>query len=407
MASGAVGTFAVMRERSLLGDAVAHSVLPGVVLGFMVVGDKNIFALTIGALIFGWLSLFIIDYLKRTTKLDNDSIIGMILSVFFGLGIMLLTYVQSHASGNQSGLNNFLFGQAASLVPDDVIGFSILCIVVLIVLVFGFRHFQLVSFDAEFAKGIGTSVSWVEFVISTLMVLTIVAGLQSVGVVLMVALLIMPASAARFWSDTLSEVIIIATIFGGISGVLGSFISFLSPGLPTGPWMVLSSLSVLIFSMIWAPKRGFVARTYQLWEQRLRTTRENLLKIMYKMDEKAESPGRAQTRNEIFKKTGSRGWLTSYCMSKLKRNGFVQRHEGTPTMFTLTESGKKQARRIVRRHRLWESYLSVRLHLDHHHVHEDADLMEHVLNDDLEAKLIAFLGKPETDPHQSPIPYDE
>lgn len=407
LSSGSIGTFAVLRERSLTGDAVAHAILPGVAMGFLIFGTKHPLALLAGSLVFGWISLICIDLIRRYTKLETDAAIGMVLSVFFGLGIMMLTMIQNSGNSAQSGLNAFIFGQAAAILPSDIIIFSIVSLVVIMVIAILYKEFKVVSFDSGFAASAGLGVKRYEFVLSTLLVLTIVAGLQAVGIVLMAAMLIMPAAAARFWTDHLKYMIVLSALFGGLAGIMGSFISYLAPSLPTGPWMVLSALFFLLISVLFAPKKGFVSRSIQLISNRIEINRENLVKTFYLIDEHAENPGRSRSLDEIQKRRGFQPFILHFCLWQLRRKKLVEKEAGSPSMYRLTDKGRSSAKRFVRRHRLWEVYLTSQLEIDSHHVHDDAESMEHILTDELEERLKTLLGKPEFDPHKSKIPYEE
>jgi manganese/zinc/iron transport system permease protein len=266
-----VGCFSFLRKRALGGDAIAHSILPGVCLAFMVSGSKNPLYLIIGAFITGWLSLLLIDAITRTTKLKSDTAIGIILSVFFGVGILLLTSIQHSGNASQAGLDKFLFGKAASLTKDDVYIFGTIALILIAVVILFYKEFKLISFNPDYAKVIGLPVRFLEFMLATITVLAVAVGIQAVGVVLMAALLITPASGARFWTDKLSVMILIATAFGAISGFLGSYISYIAPSMPTGPWIVMC-LSMLTIGSIWfAPRTGMLAK--------FRVQKENQRKI--------------------------------------------------------------------------------------------------------------------------------
>ena len=214
--SAIVGCFSFLRKRALVGDAIAHSILPGVCLAFMVSGSKNPLYLIIGAFITGWLSLLLIDGITRTTKLKSDTAIGIILSVFFGVGILLLTSIQHSGNASQAGLDKFLFGKAASLTKDDVYVFGTIAAILILVVILFYKEFKLISFNPDYAKVIGLPVRFLEFMLATITVLAVAVGIQAVGVVLMAALLITPASGARFWTDKLGVMILIATFFGAI-----------------------------------------------------------------------------------------------------------------------------------------------------------------------------------------------
>ena len=398
-----VGCFTFLRKRALVGDAVAHSVLPGVALAFLLFETKNPLILLIGASLTGWLSLISIDYITRRTKIKADAAIGLVLSVFFGVGILLLTAIQHSGSAAQSGLDKFLFGKAASLVGDDLITFSIISILLVIIVIAFFKEFALISFDIEHAKVIGLPVKFLEFILATITVLAISTGIQAVGVVLMAALLITPATAARFWTDKLIVMVILAAIFGAISGIAGSFVSYTAPSMPTGPWIVVVLSVIAFLSIFFAPKKGMLFRIISKQNHKKKVIEENILKALYHLGEKEnEEYGNAYTEARLLEfrdftisdlKTG---------LNRLKKKGLIQKTGDR--VWRLTNEGISEGKRITRLHRLWELYLTKYLRIAPDHVHEDAEAIEHVITPELEEKLEEILEYPQTDPHQRNIP---
>ncbi|MEX0686585.1 MAG: metal ABC transporter permease [Balneolales bacterium] len=404
ISAGALGCFAVLRRRALVGDAVAHAVLPGVCLAFIVVGDKNPFALLLGALIFGWLGIIVMDYIIQNSKISPDASIGMVLSVFFGFGVLLLTFIQSSGNVNQSGLDAFLFGKAASMVPLDVIVFGTLSVLIIICIILTFKELKLVSFDIGYAQAIGYPVKKIEFLIATLMVMTITVGLQAVGVVLMASMLIIPAAAARFWTTSLAYMVIIASVVGAFSGVAGSFVSYLAPAMPTGPWIVLAALSAFLFSFMFAPKKGEIARFIIHQKNKKNVNDENILKTMFLLEEADERKQRGRSIGEILKRRRMYPSTAKKGLNRLVRQNLVEKYAGQPDLYMLTDKGRKRGQRIVRVHRLWELYLTDQVQIAGDHVHDDAESMEHLITPEIEAQLTKVLENPLIDPHKSKIP---
>ncbi len=399
-----VGCFSFLRKRALVGDAIAHSILPGVCLAFMVSGSKNPLYLIIGAFITGWLSLLLIDGITRTTKLKSDTAIGIILSVFFGVGILLLTSIQHSGNASQAGLDKFLFGKAASLTKDDVYVFGTIAAILILVVILFYKEFKLISFNPDYAKVIGLPVRFLEFMLATITVLAVAVGIQAVGVVLMAALLITPASGARFWTDKLGVMILIATFFGAISGFLGSYISYVAPAMPTGPWIVMC-LSLLTVGSIWfAPKTGMLARFRVQQDNQRKILIENVLKLFYHLGEK---DGGFKKQRSIKVLLATRDLR----MKELKRGLLLLKKENwlrkKGDHWVITESGLNEAKRVIKLHRLWEMYLNQRLKLEPDHVHNDAEAIEHIITPELERQLEKELNYPTKDPHQSTIPYVE
>jgi manganese/zinc/iron transport system permease protein len=400
--SAMVGTFTFLDKKSLMGDAIAHAILPGICLGFLVSGNKNPLYLIAGAFVTGWLSIYAIEKITSKTRIKEDTAIGLVLSVFFGIGVVMLTAIQKSGNAAQSGLDQFIFGKAAAMVGQDLLVFSIVAVFLLIVVWLLFKEFTLIAFDKDFAAAIGLNVDRIRMVLTSLVVLAVVIGIQAVGVVLMAAMLITPAAAARFWTDKIRIMILLASIFGAISGLTGAYISWLAPAMPTGPWIVVVISTVALISFFIAPRRGIISR---LWKQQLNRriiNEENLLKALYQLGEEEKNYFQGRTISEIqLKRKMDSGQLSSI-LSRLSRQGYVQLKS---KFYCLTEEGLQKGQRIVKLHRLWELYLTTKLNIAPDHVHDDADTMEHLITPELEHELEKQLGFPQKDPHASEIPY--
>jgi len=269
LSSGVIGSFMVLQQKSLIGDALAHAALPGICIAFMLLGVKSTAGFLIGALIAGMLATVGIRWITEHSRIKQDAAMGIVLSFFFGIGVLLLTRIQHSGNGGQSGLDKFLFGQAASMMREDLYLLTGISIVLIAVCILLFKQFKLVSFDRGFAKGLGWPVVWLEQIILLLTVFVVVAGIQAVGVVLMSALLITPAVAARYWTDRLHIMIILAGIFGAVSGAAGTVSSSMVSQLPTGPVTVLAATLIFAISALFAPRRGWLARLWQHRRNRL------------------------------------------------------------------------------------------------------------------------------------------
>ncbi|MEX1188448.1 MAG: iron chelate uptake ABC transporter family permease subunit [Bacteroidia bacterium] len=399
--SAAVGCFTYLRKRSLIGDAISHSVLPGICIAFILHGEKNTFYFLMGAMISGLISVIAIDYLTRTRYARNDTAIALMLSVFFGLGIVLLTYIQHQGNASQAGLDSFLFGKAASLSKEDLLVFSISSISILIVIVLFMRGLSLVSFDESFASSIGFPVKTLKAVLSVLTVWSVATGIQAVGVVLMAALLIAPALAARMWTNSILKMIILAAVLGMISGYSGTFISYALPQMPTGPWIVVMASVLAVFSLLLAPKRGLISQMRVQRNNERTMLKENILKIFYHLDEKIGHSQKDVLEEDLLNQRSFSNRNMRLGLRLLKHKGFLSSQFET---WSLTESGRAEAKRVVRLHRLWELYLQEYLHLDPDHVHDDAEAMEHVITPEIERQLDELLGNPTVDPHKTIIP---
>jgi manganese/zinc/iron transport system permease protein len=380
---------------------VAHAVLPGVCLAFILSGTKNPFILLIGAFVTGWLSLVAIDFITSRSRIKEDSAIALVLSVFFGIGILLLTSIQHSGNAAQSGLDKFLFGKAASLVGEDLITFSVVAVLLLVAVIVFYKELTLLCFDEAYARTIGFPVRALELLLTTLTVFAVVVGIQAVGVVLMAAMLITPAAAARFWTENLKVMLVLAALIGAFSGIAGAFVSYTAPAMPTGPWIVLIVSMIAIFSFALAPGRGWVARIVRQRRNKTRILEENLLKLLYQLGELRQDYGSSRSLDELLERRSIPKKQALSGLQKLKRQGYLKRED---KRWLLTTEGEKRGRRVVRLHRLWELYLTQYLNLASDHVHEDAETIEHIITPELEQRLIEELNYPDLDPHQTRIP---
>ena len=282
MAGGLVGSFAVLRRRSLLGDALAHAALPGLCLAFLLVGRRSLPAMQIGALATGLLGIMIVALLRRATRIKEDAAIGIVLSVSFGAGVVLLRYIQNQTTaGSKAGLDAYLFGKTAGMIAADVAfiaAVAALCAAAVGIL---FKEFKLVAFDAAFAHVQGWPTFWLDLLLLGLIAVSVVISLPAVGVVLTAALLILPGAAARFWTSRLDRLLLVAMLFGLVTGAVGTLISAQVAGLPAGPLIVLVGATLFIFSALMGPRRGAIARLVALAQQRRRLARQRLLIELY------------------------------------------------------------------------------------------------------------------------------
>ncbi|UII30737.1 metal ABC transporter permease [Fulvivirga ulvae] len=400
--SAIVGSFTFLKKKALVGDAVAHSVLPGVCLSFILYGEKNPIILILGAFATGWLSLILIDIISSSSKIKEDTAIGLILSVFFGIGIFMLTIIQKSGNAAQTGLDQILFGKAASLVGNDLIAFAVIAAILIVSVWFFFKEFTLLAFDEDFASTIGLPVRGIELLLTTLTVLAVVIGIQAVGVVLMAAMLITPAAAARFWTEKITTMVWLAAIFGAFSGLAGAYISYVAPSMPTGPWIVVVISTIAFVSFFMAPKRGILYRLNNQRRIKKQINDENILKALYQLGEEEKNFFEKRTMAEILTKRKFVPAALKTGLRRLKREGYLKNQNG---YWSFTKAGKHKGQRTVKLHRLWELYLTQYLHIAPDHVHDDADTIEHILTPELEARLEKLLNYPTLDPHQSEIPY--
>ncbi|SHJ54698.1 metal ABC transporter permease [Aquimarina spongiae] len=278
---GMLGSFAVLRKQSLLGDAISHAALPGIAIAFLIIGVKSSSIFLLGALISGLIGTFWIRGITQKTHLKSDTALGLILSLFFGFGMLLLTYIQKQPNANQAGLESYLFGQAATLLESDVWLMVIVTGISLVIVLLFWKELKLLLFDPDYTKTLGFNTKFLDILITTFIVVAIVLGLQTVGVVLMSAMLLAPAAAARQWTNNLGKMVFLAALFGASSGVLGTAISASHNNLSTGPVIVLVAGVFVLFSFIFSPGRGLLFREIRFRKNRNDLQLHKTLSFMY------------------------------------------------------------------------------------------------------------------------------
>jgi manganese/zinc/iron transport system permease protein len=342
LVSGMLGSFAVLRKQSLLGDAISHAALPGIVLAFLLTRQREPVVLMLGALIAGWLGTLFMLLIRRTTRIKDDTALGLVLSVFFGLGLMLLTFTQRLPDATQAGLDKFLFGQAATLLQRDVITMGIIGALALVILILFWKEFKLITFDPEFAASLGLPVRILDVLLTTLLVVAIVLGLQTVGVVLMSAMIVAPAAAARQWTDRLSRMIILGGFFGALAGIGGTLISSSAERLPTGPVIVLCISALVLFSLLFATNRGLLWNWVRSQQNRRKLRARAVLADlnMLAMQHPDEDHGHSVA---VLRTMSANPDGVLHALRQLKERGHA--YEVSPDVWALTEEGRAQARR--------------------------------------------------------------
>ena len=417
---GLLGCFIVVRKIALVGDTLSHAVLPGVALGFLFSGvdasglldwnfdvdsiRKNPTLIFIGAVIAGFIATFFVNYLRQTTKIKEDTALGLTLASFFAIGICLLTMIQKLPTGNKSGIDKFMFGQAAAIGEDDI-KLMVVITMLIITAVFSFyKELLITSFDAEFARAIALPSKWINHFLMLLVAFAVVIALQAVGVVLVSAMLITPAATAYLLTDRMHRMLLYAVGFGVISGVLGAFVSFLKPSIPTGPCMVLGASVVFAFAFFAGPRHGVFTRWMRHRSRSKRVQRENTLKAMYQvLENRLAQPDESVSLKELAERRRETIDEIALQTRALEQNGLATLHEeGNIVLFT--PSGWQLACTIVRNHRLWELYLTNAVNIAPDHVHDDAEEIEHVLGDAVVRELERMLEDTTQDPHGKTIP---
>jgi manganese/zinc/iron transport system permease protein len=336
--SGALGCFAVLRRQSLLGDSISHAALPGVAVAFLVAG-RELSALLVGAFAAAWIGTMMIRWITQTTRIKQDAAMGTVLASFFAIGIALLSYVQGRPDASQAGLNNFIFGQAAAMGESDVRLIALVGLAAFGVLALFWKEIKLLTFDAEFAGANGFPVRFLDVLLSTLIVVAIVLGLQLAGVILMVGMLIAPAVAARQWTDQLGAMVILAAVFGAFAGATGAIISGIQVDLPTGPLIIVVAFLIVVVSILFAPGRGLLWKWRQEYADRRHFAAQNVLRDI---DEHARQHGSPDTPMPQGALVALRGGVARASLARLAREGLVAVDEGGN--WSLTEAGTRALR---------------------------------------------------------------
>lgn len=344
LVSGALGSFAMLRRQSLLGDAMSHAALPGVVLAFMLTGQKNPVVLTLGAGAAGIAGVLLMIGITRYTRIKEDSALGIILSVFFGFGLLLLTWLQRNPDARQAGLTTFLFGQAATLLARDVVVMALFGGSALALLALFWKEFKLLSFDRDFGASLGFPMQKLEILLTMLLVVAIAIGLQAVGVVLMSAMVVAPAAAARQWTDRLGRMVALAALYGALAGVAGTLVSSLGSGLSTGPVIVLCAGIIVALSLLLAPNRGLLWNWIARRRRRRRLQTDQVLANLYRLATQHHDPTHAHAAR-VIGVTGARPQAVDASLSALAASGLAR--ETAPGRWALTPAGVDQARRLL------------------------------------------------------------
>jgi manganese/zinc/iron transport system permease protein len=349
ISAGALGVFAVLRQRSLVGDALAHAALPGVCVAFLVTGAKDGGSLLIGAAVAGIVGALLMVSIERTSRIRPDAAIGVVLSSFFSLGIVLLTYIASTDDANQAGLEKYLFGQAAGLLERDLDVMAILAVVSLAAVAVGFRALKTTLFDPAFAGAIGLPVRALEVAMTLLLVVAVVIGLRTVGAILMVAMLVVPGVAARQLVGRLSLLLPLAALLGAVVGVTGALIAS-SAEVPTGPVIVLVGVALVALCVLLAPGRGVLWRARRLARDRRRTLVDGVLVDL----ETAIHAGPPPTPGELALASGRPRRAVRRALRALDRERLLVR-DGE--RIHLSEAGAAAAHALLERRELWSAWL--------------------------------------------------
>ncbi len=397
LAAGLAGVFMLMRKRALLADAMSHATLPGIATAFLLataIGTdaRSLPLLLLGAAVASVVSVLAVQAILRFTRLHEDAAIGIVLSVGFGIGIVLLSIIQRNAPQNAAGLHHFIYGQTAAMSIADATTMAGAALLATGVLVLFLKETTLVCFDDAFARTTGWPVSVIDLGMMGVVTVVVVAGLQAVGILLIIAMLIIPPVAARFWTERLVPLALLSGLIGAASGYLGSSLSALLPRVPAGAVIVLTAGGVFSISFLLAPNRGVLATALRHARLRLRIARDHLLEAAHDTGPRADG-STVLSRTALDRVARERGWrpgVRPIILALLRLSGESRAAGGD---LALTESGQARGARVARNHRLWEQYLITYADIAPSHVDWSVDQVEHVLSDPLIKELETALRR--------------
>lgn len=387
-AAGVVGAFAVLRRRSLVGDMLAHASLPGVCLAFMLTGSRDLLGLSLGALASGLAAIGLMTLVVRWTRTKEDAAIGIMLSSFFGAGIVLLSAVtRSSIGGNSTGLNSYLFGEPGNMVDSDLTLLGVVAVIAIAAVALVFKEFKLVAFDPDFARSQGWPTTALDLAMMAGVAIVTIVGLPIVGVILMAAMIIMPAATARLWTNRLHTLLILAGAIGVATGGVGVRIS---RDLPAGPTIVLVGATLFVFSLLAAPERGIISRLWNETRLRFRIGREHLLRSLYEVNEPNLPLVEPVSLDRLRAHRHAAPWMLRWLVDQAERRGLIDRTGGD---VRLTSLGLRRAAEATKTHRMWEIYMMEFAGAAPDHVDRSADTVEHMLPEGLLVKLEDRLAK--------------
>lgn len=392
---GVLGCFIVLRNMSLVGDALAHAILPGVVVGFLVAGYSAL-AFFVGAVAAGLVTAFAITWIQQRIKTKNDAAIGIVFTSMFSLGVIMISRI-SRNDGVHLDLKDFLFGNVLGVGDTDLMLTGLVLIYVLLSVTVFYRYLYASTFQSVVAETMGIPVRLLHYFLMLLLSFAVVASLQTVGVILVVAMLITPAATALLLSQRLSRVLFLAGGIGMLSAIIGMVLA-VALNTPPGPAMALVATSIYGLTVVFAPNRGLMAKAWYRRQRRLLTEREDIIKRVFRLNQKHGSADPALIREQL--ELNRRAFSSQ--LKLLRAKGLLRADE-----LRLTDAGKLLALRLVRAHRLWETYLNQEVGLTPDQIHMEAERLEHLLPEEMLDRVDAELGYPETDPHGSVIPGKE
>lgn len=390
--NGALGCFIILRRMAFIGDALSHAVLPGVVIAFMVAGKGHL-ALFLGAVFAGITTALLIGFVNRNSRIKEDSAIGVVFIGMFALGVLLISRLRAvHLD-----LQHFLFGDPLGVSPGDLYLTGFIGLIILSSIVLFYKQLLLSSFDPIMAQAVGMKTGLIHYFLMGILSMTIVASLQAVGIILVVAMLITPGATAYLLTDRLPRMIVLAAAIGALAALTGLYISYWM-NYSSGAAMVIVVTIFFLLTLVFSPRQGILMKAVQRRRLQDRHLRDDIMKTVYH----CETEMKESRVRDIAAHIGVPERAIKKTVRTLIRQNLL-RDTGSDMMM-LTDEGKKQALKLIRSHRLWETYLTEKAGMSWEHVDGEAERLEHSLPDELVDEIDERLGFPESDPHGAPIP---
>jgi ABC-type Mn2+/Zn2+ transport system permease subunit/Mn-dependent DtxR family transcriptional regulator len=394
---GVLGVFVVLRRMALIGDALSHAVLPGVVVAFMITQSSGVTGLLLGALLAGLLTAVLINLVSRFSRTKEDSAIGIVFTALFAVGVILISALPR---GVHFDLKCFLFGDPLAVQRQDLILMAVVCPLVLGVVALLYHRLKIASFDPVVAAAMGIPVMVLHYLLMGMLSTTVVAGLKTTGVILVVAMVITPASAAYQLTDRFARMLVYSALIGGLAAAAGMSLAFVANA-PTGPAMVLVAALLFALAVIASPSHGYIAQRLGKRKLARHIRTEDVLKAGYALQQAGQAHW---TARDVADRTRLTPAQVRAAVTPMLAQGMIDRPGGGAERepMRLTDGGEARARELVRAHRLWETYLADRANVPPQDVHLQAEELEHV--HELADEVDEVLGHPPTDPHGEPIP---
>lgn len=393
---GALGAFIVLRNMSMIGDALSHAILPGVVLAFVLLG-YNTLGFFFGSVAAGLLSAVIITWIQQNVKTKNDAAIGIVFTAMFSIGVIGISSISR--TGVHLDLKDFLFGNVLGVSNEDLIMTAVVMVMVIFSIILLYRYLFASTFQPTIASTMGIPVKLMHYYLMLLLSFSVVAAMQTVGVILVVAMLITPASTALLLTDRLPRVLVTASIIGFLVSITGLVLSILYE-MPPGPAIAVTATAVYLLVALFTPGNGYLAKWIRKYKQQQKIVIEDILKETFKMSFSAKT----DTKMLSEKLDISAGRLNRFMRQMANQKLLKKDSENT---IILTETGINEANKLIRAHRLWESYLVTEMGMDINQIHPEAERYEHLLTSEQVDEVDKRLGYPALDPHGAPIPSKE